>query len=137
MNTNTHDTSTTTTCDTTACTSRATETRPARVLTPRCDIFERDGVVHVVAEMPGVDESGVEVSVERNVLTIRGRFDSLAPEGYRPLWREFDGGTYQRSFELSNEVDANGIRAVMKNGLLSLHVPKNRPAARKIAVTAG
>jgi HSP20 family protein len=134
MNTNAHANAS---CSTAACAGQGPETKSTRVLTPRCDIFESDGVVHVVAEMPGVDESAVDVSVERNVLTIRGRFDAVAPEGLRPLWREFDGGVYQRSFELTSGVDANAIRASMKHGLLRLDVPKHRPALRKIPVHVG
>jgi len=142
---NTHEKSLANACHGSACathttahtnTSATTEARATHTLTPRCDIYEREGVVHAVVEMPGVAEDAVDVTIERDVLTVRGRFDSPAPEGFRALWREFGGGTYERSFELSSDVDAAGIQAAVKNGLLTLRVPKTRPVQRKIPIAA-
>jgi HSP20 family molecular chaperone IbpA len=110
--------------------------RPERVIVPRCDIYEDKDAVHLLAEMPGVDETSIDVTLERAVLTIAGRFESTAPDGHRPVWREFEGGEYRRSFELSNEADADGIRASIENGLLRVDVPKTKPAQRKIPVMA-
>jgi HSP20 family molecular chaperone IbpA len=109
-------------------------TRPLRVLVPRCDIFEREDAVHLLCEMPGADESTIDVTLERSILTISGRFDASAPEGYRAVWREFEGGEYRRTFELSNEANANGIEASIQNGVLSVKVPKTKPAQRRIPV---
>lgn len=109
-------------------------TRPVRVLVPRCDIFEKEDAVQLVCEMPGADESSIDVTLERSVLTIVGRFDARAPEGYRPVWREFEGGEYRRSFELSGQADAEGIEASIQNGVLSVKVPKTKPAQRRIPV---
>ena len=111
-------------------------TRPVRVLVPRCDIFEGENAVQLVCEMPGADESSIAVTLERSVLTISGRFEAAAPEGYRPVWREFEGGEYRRSFELSGEADANGIEASIQNGVLSVKVPKTKPAQRRIPVVS-
>jgi HSP20 family molecular chaperone IbpA len=111
-------------------------TRPERMLVPRCDIYEDKDAVHLLAEMPGVDETSIDVTLERSVLTITGRFEPPAPEGLRPVWREFEGGEYRRSFELSNEADADGIRASIEHGLLRVDVPKTKPAQRKIPVMA-
>jgi HSP20 family protein len=86
--------------------------------------------------MPGADESSIDVTLERSVLTISGRFEAAAPEGYRPVWREFEGGEYRRSFELSGEADASGIEASIQNGVLSVKVPKTKPAQRRIPVVS-
>ena len=109
-------------------------TRPVRVIVPRCDIFEGADAVQIECEMPGADESSIDVTLERSVLTITGRFEATGPEGFRPVWREFEGGEYRRSFELSNEADAEGIEAAMQNGVLSVKVPKTKPAQRRIPV---
>ena len=95
-----------------------TEERRARhVVAPRCDIHENDQTVCVTAEMPGVDRASVDVTLERNVLTIQGRTQSDEPAGYRLLWREFGAVDYRRSFELSNEVQGTEIRATMQDGI--------------------
>ncbi|MBL8860254.1 MAG: Hsp20/alpha crystallin family protein [Planctomycetes bacterium] len=111
-----------------------TARRRRDVVAPRCDIYENDRTVHVVAEMPGVDAKTVEVTVERNVLTIKGTADTNDPEGFRLLWREFDGVDYRRSFELSSEADSSSIKASMQNGLLRVEVPKSVPTQRRIPI---
>jgi HSP20 family molecular chaperone IbpA len=108
------------------------------VFSPRTEIFEtRDDDVVVVAEMPGVDESAVEVTLEDDVLTISGRTRDVAPEGYRRVYGEFERGDYRRSFALSEEADAEKIEASMKDGILRVRVPKAKPATRRIPVAAG
>jgi HSP20 family protein len=114
--------------------SNVERTRPVRVIVPRCDIFEGEDAVQIECEMPGADESSIDVTLERSILTITGRFEAEAPEGFRPVWREFEGGEYRRSFELSNEANAEGIEAGMQNGVLSVKVPKMKPAQRRIPV---
>lgn len=111
-------------------------TRPTRVFTPPCDIYESDGAVHILAEMPGVDSQSIDVTLERCILTISGRFDVRELEGYRRVYAEFEGGEYRRAFELSSETDGANIQAVLEHGLLRVTVPKTKPAQRKIPVLA-
>lgn len=111
-------------------------TRPTRVFTPLCDIYESDGAVHILAEMPGVDPKSIDVTLERRILTISGRFDVREPEGYRRVYAEFESGEYRRAFELSGDSDAANIQAELEHGLLRVTVPKTKPAQRKIPVLA-
>jgi HSP20 family molecular chaperone IbpA len=108
------------------------ERRP--VVTPRTEILETKDDVVLVAEMPGVDETSVEVTLEDDVLTIRGKTEDPALEGHRRVYAEFERGDYERSFALTDGADAGKIEASVKNGLLRVRVPKARPASRKIPV---
>ncbi|MFN0006565.1 MAG: Hsp20/alpha crystallin family protein [Planctomycetota bacterium] len=111
--------------------------RERPVYTPRTDIYETEDAVVLVADMPGVDEKSIEVTLERNTLTITGRTQDVVPEGYRRAYAEFDRGDYQRSFALSAHADPNGIQASMKDGVLRVSVPKAKPALKKIPVISG
>jgi HSP20 family molecular chaperone IbpA len=112
-----------------------THERP--VHTPRTDIYETDDQVVLLADMPGVDETSIEVTLERNVLTITGRTSETPPEGYRLAYAEFEHGDFQRAFALSSQADANGIRASIQDGVLRVSVPKTKPAQKKIPVLSG
>ena len=106
-----------------------------KVFTPRADIFETAESIVVVADMPGVDESSVDITLEKNILTIEGRVEPGHPEGYRLSHREYEVGSYSRAFALSDEVSRQGIEATVKSGVLRLTLPKAGPArARKIPV---
>jgi HSP20 family molecular chaperone IbpA len=115
----------------------AERTRERPVHTPRTDIYETEKEVVLVADMPGVGEKGIEVTLERNVLTIVGRTEDAAPEGFRLAYAEFERGDYQRSFVLSGQADANGIQASIRDGVLRVSVPKTKPALKRIPVASG
>lgn len=99
-------------------------TIPARIFVPNADIYEDDNTLNVILEMPGVDKSNVEVSVEDGVLRVGGRLDFSKYERLQPLYTEYNIGNYSRSFTLSNKIDQNKIAAEMKDGVLSLQMPK-------------
>jgi len=109
-------------------------TRPR--VQPRADIFETEGAFTLVADMPGVDDKTVEVTVKQNVLTIHGENRMPAPEGFRSVYAEFEPADYFRAFQLAGDVDASKIKATVKNGVLRVSVPKAAPAHRKIPVQA-
>lgn len=112
-------------------------TRDCRCYVPRADIRETDGEVMIAVDMPGVDEKSVDITLEKDVLTISGTVNTASPENYSPTYLEYGVGDYQRRFVLSNEIDRNKIEAKVKNGVLSLKLPKAAEAkARKIAVKA-
>ena len=112
--------------------------RARKVYVPRVDIYESQDDIVVVADMPGVDESSVDITLEKNVLTIGGYVEPVTPENYCLSYAEFEVGDYQRSFALSNQIDQENIRAAVKNGVLRVWLPKADAAkARKIAVKAG
>lgn len=97
---------------------------PARTYLASADIFETQDALNVVLEMPGVDRNNVDVSVEDDVLTIRGRIDFSKYEGMQPLYTEYNVGHYRRTFMLSNKVDQSRISAEMKDGVLKVVLPK-------------
>jgi HSP20 family molecular chaperone IbpA len=112
-------------------------TRARRAYVPRVDIYETNGEIVVLADMPGVDEKSVDITLEKNVLIINGYVETVKPDNYSLAYAEYEEGDYQRSFTLSDEVDRERIEATVKNGVLQLHLPKAGPAlAKKIAVKA-
>jgi HSP20 family molecular chaperone IbpA len=111
-------------------------TTPARVFVPVTDIFETPEALTVVLEMPGVDRSSVEASVENDVLTIEGRIDFTKYESMRPVYTEYNVGHYARSFEVSDRIDQSKISAEIKDGVVTIVLPKGEQAKpRKIQVS--
>lgn len=106
-----------------------TRTRPVYV--PRTDIFETDDGLVLLADMPGVSPDAVDVTLERQVLTIRGRTEDSPPQGFSPAYREYQPGDYERAFTLSEDFEAERIEASCKNGVLRLFLPKAGPAQTK------
>jgi len=115
----------------------AERTRARKAYVPRADIFETNEAIVVVADMPGVDQNSLDITVEKNVLSINGFVEPVHPDNYSLVYAEYEEGDYQRRFTLSNEVDQDNIQATVKNGVLRLHLPKIGPAqAKKISVKA-
>lgn len=113
----------------------AERTRARRAYVPRVDIYETNAEIVVVADMPGVDENSVDITLEKNVLNINGLVEAERPDNYGLAYAEYEAGDYQRNFTLSNEIDQDNIQATVKNGVLRLHLPKAGPAkAKKIAI---
>jgi len=109
--------------------------RTHKVFKPRADIFETADAIVVVADMPGVDESTVDITLEKNILTIDGRVEPDQHEGFVRRYGEYESGDFHRAFTLSDEVSRDGIEARVKSGVLRLTLPKAGPArARKIPV---
>jgi HSP20 family molecular chaperone IbpA len=111
----------------------AEPTRPRKIFIPRADIIETPDTLTVVVDMPGVDEKSVDVTVEKNILTLHGTVAGEAPAGYTLSYAEYEMGDWHREFVLSDEVKRDGIQAAVKNGVLRLTLPKAEPA-RKIQV---
>jgi len=110
-------------------------TAPARSFVPTADIYEAENALTLVLEMPGVDKGNVEINVEAGVLSIEGRLDFSKYEGMQPVYTEYNIGNYRRSFTLSNKIDQDKISAEMKDGVLTLVLPKAEEAkARRIPV---
>ena len=91
---------------------------------PTADIYETPDALKVVLEMPGVDKSNVSVGVENGVLTVEGRLDFSKYRDLQPLYTEYNIGHYSRSFRLTTKIDQSKIGAEMKDGVLSLVLPK-------------
>jgi HSP20 family protein len=111
-------------------------TMPARLFQPQTDIFETSEALTLVLEMPGVDKGSVEVKVENDVLNIEGRVDFSKYDGLQPLYTEYNVGHYARSFRLSSKIEQEGISAELRDGVMTLVLPKaEKEKARKIKVS--
>ncbi|HET7886806.1 MAG TPA: Hsp20/alpha crystallin family protein [Bradyrhizobium sp.] len=110
-------------------------TTPGRAFVPVTDIFETPEALTVVLEMPGVDRNSIEANVEDDIVTIEGRIDFAKYEGMQPVYTEYNVGHYARSFEISNKIDQSKISAQMKDGVVTIVLPKAAQAKpRKIQV---
>ncbi|MFZ1102243.1 MAG: Hsp20/alpha crystallin family protein [Hyphomicrobiaceae bacterium] len=99
-------------------------TVPARSFVPNADIYETDQALIVLLEMPGVDKSNIDVSVEDDALTVEGKIDFSKYQGLSPIYAEYPVGHYRRGFALSNRIDQHKISAEMSDGVLTITLPK-------------
>jgi HSP20 family protein len=114
------------------------KTRAGRFFLPRVDIYEFDDSIKLWADMPGVKESDVDVTLKDGVLTITGTVSTKVYEKLSPLYTEYNVGNYFRQFELNENIDDRHIEALMRNGVLELRLPKGeRAQLRQIEVKAG
>ena len=111
-----------------------TRERPAFV--PRADVYETGDTMVIVADMAGVDENSLDITLEDNVLTINGYVEPQPPEGYSLAYAEYRVGDYVRAFTISDQIDRDGIEATVRDGVLRLYLPKAEEAKlRKIPVS--
>ena len=111
-------------------------TMPVRDFVPVTDIFETEQALTVVLEMPGVSKESVEVGVENDVITITGRIDSSKYEGLQQLYTEYNIGNYSRSFQISSKIEQERIEAELKDGVMTLVLPKAEKAMpRRISIS--
>jgi HSP20 family molecular chaperone IbpA len=114
------------------------QTRPGLVFQPDVDIVERTEEFLVVADLPGVDEQHVDVSLENGLLSIRADLAVEPEPEWRPIYDEYRVGSYSREFALSDRIDVNEVKASMKDGVLEVHLPKSeKHRPRSIEVKAG
>ena len=104
---------------------------------PRADVIEREDAYEVSVELPGVDKDAVEVTFEKNTLTITGKREAENDENARYYRRERRYGTFRRSFRVPERgVDGDKVRAAYNNGVLTLTLPKAvEVLPKKIEVT--
>lgn len=106
---------------------------------PACDVFEDKDAVKIVAEIPGVDPEDVKISLENNLLTIRGEKKQQAEEKTERVHRyERSYGAFERTFSLPTTVDPDRIAAAYEQGILTVSIPKaERARPREIPVKVG
>ena len=110
-------------------------TRESRCFIPKTDIFETDEELFIVADIPGVDQSSIDITLEKNILTLVAYGNPTVPEGYNLVYGEYEPGDFQRSFRISSEIEYDKIEATVTNGELSLRLPKAETAkVKKIPV---
>ena len=123
---------------TTSASNSATEQDQQRAVLPAVDVFEDASGITLLADMPGVPKEQLELKVEGEALLIEGGVQPLTPDGLEAIYAELRVPRYRRSFNLSRELDTTRIEANLKDGVLSLRIPKQAHAQpRRIAVTAG
>lgn len=99
---------------------------------PRVDIYDNGSEVQLQAELPGINKEDIDIRVENNVLTLRGkreRNQEVKDNGYFRTERSY--GSFSRSFSLSNTVEVSKIEADYKDGVLNLVLPKAEEAKPK------
>lgn len=107
-----------------------------RAVLPAVDVFEDESGITVLADMPGVSRDELEIKVEGDTLWIEGGVHALAPEGLEAMYAEVRIPRYRRTFALSRELDTSRIDANLKDGVLTLRMPKQAYAqARRIPVS--
>ena len=113
----------------TTCTTRALG-QPAEAsgdrpsFRPNVDIIEQDDSLVLLADIPGADESHTDVTLNDNILTIKGVVNLPQFEGYSLAWREYHNGDFERSFTVPREIDRDGIAATVTDGVLRVTLPK-------------
>jgi len=105
-------------------------------MVPPVDIYETDSALTVIADLPGVRKEDVDIRVDKNILTIRGKTKYKPPKDL--IRGEFGLLDFFRQFQLSDEVDQTKISAESKNGVLALTLPKAEKAKpRQVKVKVG
>ena len=102
--------------------TRVDEARPA--LMPPVDVFEDGAGITLLADLPGVPREKLNIHVEADTLTIEAEMDLAAAPGMEVNHAEVGLARYRRVFNLSKDLDATQVAAELKNGVLSLRIPK-------------
>lgn len=111
-----------------------TESARGVTLSPRVDILETDDEMRLVAELPGVKPEDVDIRFENGELTIHGRRVPSHQGLQRAQW-EYEVTNYFRAFRVNERIASDKIHAELKNGILTVHLPKTESARpRRIAV---
>ena len=109
-------------------------TRNGVTYTPRCDILETENDMVLYADLPGVRPDDVDVRLENGQLEIFAKC-TAHQESENYLAYEYGVGNYYRTFTINEAIDANKIKAELKQGVLTVHLPKSeRVKPKRIAV---
>lgn len=112
-------------------------TRGGRIYRPLTDILETNEGMTLMLEMPGVSADDVDITLEKRVLTIRGKVQATSPEKLQLAYAEYGEGDFERSFTLSDDFDPQKIGASVSNGVLTVTLPRAVEAQpKKIKVKA-
>jgi HSP20 family molecular chaperone IbpA len=122
------------------CETQNSKTAPARraIFSPRVDLVDTPDAIVLWADLPGVDENSVEVTLEKNSLTLKATIEVPTFEGMKSVLREYAVGDFERSFTISDEISRDEIEATVAQGVLKLVLPKSKRAQlQKVQVKAG
>lgn len=112
-------------------TTKKNDVMREKYLTPSVDIFETEEALTLVADLPGVTKEHLDIGVDQDILTIKGSLDTTAS-----IFSEYECTGYYRQFRLTEHFDQAKANAELKNGVLTLTLPKMEAAKpRRIEVT--
>jgi HSP20 family molecular chaperone IbpA len=112
--------------------------RERRTYIPRTDIYETEEDIVLVLDMPGVNEESIDITLEKNVLTITGKSNVESPKEHSLTFAEYMAGDYERNFRVTDQINSEKIEAVYNNGVLRLTLPKAEELkAKKISIKTG
>ena len=113
-------------------------TRECRCFVPRTDIYEYDDTIVLVLDMPGIHENAIEITLEKDILEVKGFAQVEEYEGLSLVKVEYEPGDFERKFRVSDSIDRDNINATFTNGVLRLELPKADIAkSKKISVQSG
>lgn len=113
------------------------DSRATVPLVPAVDIVEDQDGITLHADLPGVDRENLRIDVDNDTLTLEGTVDLGESASIEPLYTEVRVALYRRGFVLGRDLDANRIEASIRDGVLTLRVPKSEQAKpRRIEVKA-
>jgi len=116
----------------------AERTKDRRTFIPDVDILEDASNLYIYADMPGADDKGVNITLENDVLTIEAQVADQSVEAHNLTYTEYGIGDYYRAFTLNESFEKDKIEAKMKNGVLSIVLPKAEAVkTRSIPIKVG
>jgi HSP20 family protein len=101
---------------------------------PRTNLYDTDSAYVLFAEVPGLGEKDIQVNVQQDVLTLSGERKSDIPEGYSVHRQERVPLSFSRSFTLPGRIDADNVKATVRDGILTVTLPKS-PESRPRQIT--
>jgi HSP20 family molecular chaperone IbpA len=108
----------------------AESTRNSAYFSPRVDIIETDTELLLYADMPGVRSEDIDLRYENGELILRGKTPPVGARGTL-IFGEYDSGDFYRVFHVHETIDASKIDAEFKNGVLTVHLPKQETVQPK------
>ena len=112
--------------------------KPVATLLPDVDVWEDAAVITLTADLPGVSNKGLSVRVDNDTLLVDGDATLDMPEGMEAVYAEVRTPHFRRSFALSRELDSARIDAKLKDGVLTITIPKAETAKpHRIEVRSG
>ena len=124
--------------DNTQVTRAASEQAAQRAVLPAVDVYEDASGITLLADMPGVSKDRLELRIEGDALSIEGSVQPQTPDNLEAVYAEVRVPRFRRRFTLSGELDTAKIDANLKDGVLTLRIPKQAYAQpRRIEARTG
>lgn len=111
--------------------SNGTATAERQTYRPQVNIYEIDDNYILVADVPGAGEGDIDLSIEKDVLTLTAKIEEPHFDGFEPRWRGYGVGDWKRSFRLGDVIERDGVDATIKDGVLRVTLPKAKESLRK------